>query len=648
MSMRYFIACLGLVLTLAHCQSTQSRSRDVFSSILADAQNLRVNRSADVAKYQSLVDRLTQLRAENETYAADADNAARAAAFLGGYPSLKCAVAFAEPEETLLVTRGYASPVTLSSNCDVDAPFIFEADSTTLMLAPADVEFNNGHLVARIRVNSAANTSAKNILEISGHYYVEGLLRQVQKDFELTASPKLTFEPASFTLKGQPVANAYTSHNINMRAAYLTTAAAETDRSIEASVSSSGQLTLGGSLKGEKFDLIYGHPNGVLPDGIGTSFTTIRVDGVDFRLENHVKRQERNAAGEIRSVAEMPGTGITITQVIQPKLDNGRSYARITYEIENNQNRAHRVGVRLLLDTWTGDSDGAAFVLPDGGEHRLFTGEVEFTPTAAVLWQTVTNTTGPRKANATSLQGVFVGEGLVPPDRLAFVNWGEAVKTTWSYAFHNRRRVTGDTGILMWWEPQSVSANAKTQVATAIEAMPEGTHPVVYFTDPKRGEMVVLLRHANASKQTQHVEYDVTTSNGVLFPTKFQTRAEILPGELYTKAFSAQINSNGTSTITIKETIGEDSRTYTFPISNLKNWKQTLAAPVTEPGKPYSINYFDQRDMKLQGRLRNSAGTVIQTINLDKLAIEGGYHYSGKFEMPVDMPTGRHSIEVVR
>jgi len=654
---RVLVATITLI--FAQCASSTkkpnepvTRQAGTFAQLIERANAHTKAGTTDRGEYQRLVEELGLIAKENPKYTDDEANKKLAVEFVKGYPQVQCDFNVAEPDEKLMTSKGYASPVIVNGKCPVIAPFVFEADSIDMALAAESLNFKEGNLSALIRVNSATPTKEKNKIRFSARYYTSELLSDICEAFKIQATFGIVLSPPEYVLSREPTItqDTYAYLRRSFRKSADSSEATTGTLTSEVAVSETGQFTIGGAQGGKKFDLLYGHPNGNLPDGIGTSFTTVRVDGVDYRLEEQKSKREKNAAGQLVAEMQIGDTGVVVIQTLSPVASGDRVITRISYEIKNNSRSSKKVGIRLLLDTWAGHDDGVPFLLPIGDVRQLYRTEVEFTPSASVMWQIYdTGRIGKAAGEAEpALQNILVGKDLVPPDRVAFANWPEAAETLWDYAVSPMRRITGDSAVLLWWQPQEVKPGASQTVATDLGAYLDKHEPAVFVTNADTGELIVYLWHYNSASSKEQVAYTVKADKGEFAYSGEGDSATLESGEAFIKANAAQIIAEGTATITITETIDGRAKEYKFTLENLKQWKNFKVQPVVEPSKQIPVSYFDTRDMELKARLKAASGKVVKEIPLVKKAISGGFEYTGSFDIPADADAGRYNVEVVK
>jgi hypothetical protein len=637
--------------TLIACASgTQKGPTPVFADVIARATNLLEKGSTDKIQYQNVTTDLSRISKETPEYKTEGANAKLAADFMAKFPAVSCELAVTEPDEKLFTATGFASPLVLTTACPVAAPFTFEADSPDIALAAEGFVYAAGKMTAKIRVNSATTESKKNRLRFSAHYYAADFLSGLRGDFDSVETSIIAVNPVEYTIARTPAAAAdsYDVVRRSFRKAEFTSSATAGDFGSEVAQSETGQFTIGGVYSGQKFDLTYGHPNGTLPDGIGTTFTTVRIDGTDYRFEEQRMKRMKADDGTLVCEAKMGKTGIVVTQTLKPEDAKDPIKTRIGYLIRNSSKKVHQVGIRLMLDTWAGKNDGVPFLLPTGETQQHYRSEVEFTPTVSVMWQIYDTERGRGGASEPGLQNILVGKDLVPPDRVALANWPNAVNSVWDYAVSSDRRITGDSAVLLWWHPAEIKPAATQTIATELGAFADKREPAVFVTNPDSGDLLVYLWHFNTGSETEQISYTVRATNGSFTYYVEKDAAELKPGEVFIRANPAQVLAEGASTIIVTETINGRAKEYKFPIENLKMWKKFRVAPLVEPAKNFPVSYFDERELALTARLKNAGGKILQSINLNKEAINGGFQYTGNFQIPADAIAGRYTVEVVR
>lgn len=205
--------------------------------------------------------------------------------------------------------------------------------------------------------------------------------------------------------------------------------------------------------------LIYGHP---LP---WTSFSTIRLNGLEFVYGGPSGRRSGRgmAVGEMLE-APHAKDGMIISswrygqvEVVQNlSITEGPTTgkpdtARIAYTFINRGETAHRVGLRICLDTMLGSNDGAPFRI---GNRQIMTDLALDRPGIQPYWQAFDSLGDPNVI----AQGTLDGGELTPPDHLVFTNWGSLADTAWMPEIEDGRDFTRlgefepDSAVALLWD----------------------------------------------------------------------------------------------------------------------------------------------------------------------------------------------------
>ncbi|HHY33434.1 MAG TPA: cellulosome anchor protein [Firmicutes bacterium] len=219
--------------------------------------------------------------------------------------------------------------------------------------------------------------------------------------------------------------------------------------------------------------LIYGRP---CP---WTSYTTVKVDGVDYVFGG---KTERRAGRE----------GYYGTKVLGPTLSGGNiiaawnfgdievsqvlsivrstttglfDTAKITYIVSNHGLTPHNVGLRVMLDTMLGANDGAPFRVKD----KAVVSDTVFGPNDMPhFWQAFDSLSSP----SVTSQGTVAGPEVTPPDRVVFTNWGSLADGVWDSDFSPGRDFTRsgeyelDSAIALFWDPVPLAPGDSKEYTT--------------------------------------------------------------------------------------------------------------------------------------------------------------------------------------
>jgi hypothetical protein len=210
-----------------------------------------------------------------------------------------------------------------------------------------------------------------------------------------------------------------------------------------------------------------------------TSFTTVRVDGISYVFGGETNRRA-GKTGHFGTVIEQPHIegesvvtkiamgGVHVTQTLSfagGPISSLYDTMRITYTLENTDNFAHTVGLRVVLDTLLGSNDGAPFRVLD----KRITREQRFTgDEVPAYWIAFDSLDDPRVIS----RGTLLGEGLTPPDTLMFSNWGKLADHPWNAPYARMqsfiREGEGelDSAMAMTWNEEKIEPGALRSYAT--------------------------------------------------------------------------------------------------------------------------------------------------------------------------------------
>ncbi|MCC7494766.1 MAG: hypothetical protein IT204_20585 [Fimbriimonadaceae bacterium] len=233
---------------------------------------------------------------------------------------------------------------------------------------------------------------------------------------------------------------------------------------IAAQVGSDGRYNFGAYPNGassasgpNSFNLSYSWPNGP-----GSSYTTIRVDGNDIVYGTDGTALTVPVSTGDENVSAWQYGDLVVAQRLV--LVNGPNSGladtvQIEYTIANTGTVPHDVGVRVMWDTMLAGNDSAPFRVPGVG---ALTTEMEFSGTGLPGFWFAFNDLSDA---ATAAQGTLVAPGAVAPDRFIIGSWSRLQSTKWDYTAQTGSP-NGDSGVAMYWNPQTIAPNSTRQVAT--------------------------------------------------------------------------------------------------------------------------------------------------------------------------------------
>jgi hypothetical protein len=220
--------------------------------------------------------------------------------------------------------------------------------------------------------------------------------------------------------------------------------------------------------------LLYGYP-----DDIWSSFATVRIiaDGAtnDYRLLDRVPAEGPVRQGNaIITTWLLDQTRVTQRLELAFNVYTGRDDTiRIQYTLTNTGDTTQTAGVRSMLDIAIGrvgavvEGDGAPYFVPGAGN---LTTEAEFTGNIPAIWKAFESLDF--DPASTKGQGILVGPGATPPDRLVLARWGRFEQGdgirfhAWDYTIDPAADLTLDSAVAMYWNPQDLAPGASRTVTT--------------------------------------------------------------------------------------------------------------------------------------------------------------------------------------
>lgn len=225
-----------------------------------------------------------------------------------------------------------------------------------------------------------------------------------------------------------------------------------------------GRFNSGSNMTNNKFSISYDWND--LSDSPGTSFTTLKVDGGTQIFGDTIGQfiqQPTDDGADLSNTTIWQYGKIKVTQFLQI-VDNPYTGRKDTgmykYIVTNTDTAAHNVGLRVMIDTMLGDTDGAPFRLPGVGS---VTSEKELDGSAIPdFWQAFKDFSN---LNIMS-EGILRGADATPPDRLSFGYWPRLSSSLWDYTVDTNQSITEDSALAMWWNETSLAPGQSRDYVT--------------------------------------------------------------------------------------------------------------------------------------------------------------------------------------
>jgi hypothetical protein len=251
----------------------------------------------------------------------------------------------------------------------------------------------------------------------------------------------------------------------------------------------------------------------------------VRVEGHDYFYgkgpgQRAFKEQLDNSRHAWKTGWNFRGEGIRVTQIVQivPGAQSGQlDTCLVRYAVENKSGVPHKVGLRVLLDTYIGGNDGVPFAIP-GRPGLLKTPEVFEKDRIPDYVQAMEkpNLQAPGTVAHLGLRGIEIpGSELEPIARMVICPWeSDAVGWEIPIAEEGKDKPIEDSCVVLYWQerdmpPGEVREMAYTYGLNALSA-PEGAGNLAltvggsfvsgseftataYVKNPEEGQKVTLL-----------------------------------------------------------------------------------------------------------------------------------------------------------
>ncbi|TDF94865.1 carboxypeptidase-like regulatory domain-containing protein [Paenibacillus piri] len=237
---------------------------------------------------------------------------------------------------------------------------------------------------------------------------------------------------------------------------------------VQAQIDQTGRFNMGIKEAGSTdhwYNVIYNWPGSP-----GTSFTTIRVDGVN-RVFGNSDDVNSSFVTLPYNLDDMTNEGvwktgdISVKQVLQTAINPATGIpdaVKIRYTMTNTGTVGHEVGLRMMLDTMVNGNDSAPFRVPTASGIESVNYEKNYIGAQVPsFWQAFEDFNNPD----ISSQYTMKGKDATAPDRFTIANWGSIRNTDWDYTITENRQ-TGDSAVGMWWNPAVLSPGETRTITT--------------------------------------------------------------------------------------------------------------------------------------------------------------------------------------
>lgn len=230
-------------------------------------------------------------------------------------------------------------------------------------------------------------------------------------------------------------------------------------------VGGSGRFNMGafpdafGGAGPNSWDLMYRWPHDP-----GTSFSTLRIDGVDnIYGSSGTQLESPNDIDGATNRSKWRIGDVEVTQTLEIVFNaqtNQNDVAKISYVVHNIGNVSHQTGLRVMVDSELNYNDGAPFRVPGVG---IVSSETEFTGAAVPdTFQAFFDVTDSTHVGVSTLRS----GGATAPDRLVLASWPRIHNTDYDYVVTPNLVFTSDSAYALFWNPTPLAPGASRAYVT--------------------------------------------------------------------------------------------------------------------------------------------------------------------------------------
>ncbi|MCU0642739.1 MAG: carboxypeptidase regulatory-like domain-containing protein [bacterium] len=237
--------------------------------------------------------------------------------------------------------------------------------------------------------------------------------------------------------------------------------------------------------------ILFGHPHPY------TSFTTLWIDGKETNfgsnegtllIDPYITHDQKGISRtwRIGNLEVEQKISFVVSEWSETKYEDT---AQLQYIIKNTDEKSHKVGLRMLLDTMLGRDD-AAPIRTSTATYSEYERDF-FAPNIPKWWAAIE---GYNNITMFSVQGTLSGYGAKTPDQFSIVNWSNIFKTKWEYKTSGDVRIINDSGVALWWYPADIGPGKVAIYCTflGLGAMyPDKVPPYTQNHIPARGDSKV-------------------------------------------------------------------------------------------------------------------------------------------------------------
>jgi hypothetical protein len=211
-----------------------------------------------------------------------------------------------------------------------------------------------------------------------------------------------------------------------------------------------------------------------------TNNTAIRIDGYEYLFgresaglgirwakDNGKVQKEVRSAGnrKVTSIMEYPGERIRVTQAVEIVVGHQtRLYdtVLVKYVIENQDNKAHAIGLRIMLHA--GIDGGGEVSVPDGKGFQPVAGKETFEKDKLPEFVRIAESIDGKDPNAVVAQLGLKIKGLEQSEKLVLCRWPQewgASEARWDWPFEANDNKRKDPCAVIYWGKLNMEGGSK-------------------------------------------------------------------------------------------------------------------------------------------------------------------------------------------
>ncbi|MDX1960672.1 MAG: hypothetical protein SFU98_19020 [Leptospiraceae bacterium] len=553
--------------------------------------------------------------------------------------SATCTYSIEEPKTEAFAVEGYSEPVKLNLDCkELDSGTIVPIELKAVDSVRFQSEFKiptpeikmkpkNKESVSFL-VNALSMNKTQNKIKILGGSFYDDEIENILSKFGVELNRTIIIENNEYAFQNTPIkfSSEYARYVDRLKGISLVSKIGS--ERMEVAIGNSGAFTFGANSKNESMDLLYGHPNNIYSDDMGTSFVSIYCDGKIVRFNELEKISvTKKTNEEVILTGKLEDREIYFEEIFTQRPDDT---IRLGLRAINKEDKSASIGFRILLDTWAGRNDGVPFTMPgSSGKQVVFDKEVRFTPITTSIWETY-DVDGDGEV---FLRGIYLGDGVTPPDELIFSNWQSSFDTDWNYEIRPEVSVTGDSSVIAFWKPRTISPNDSILVSSDYGYVERKTGINFELKDEKKGSAYL---HFDLNSQGENeFRFSLESDKGKIsseFPdNKIQFTNDSKPR--VQRSFLLNLFGEGEMKLTLKDE--KTGKVYEF-IAKLSSESRGASPKLWNNSFQYPVVYLsDETGLKLRAVLRDKFSNQIITTGVMKenAKKDGKYFYEALLEV---------------